>query len=67
MPPQPLRRTYAAVRAYSDQLHALWDQVADDPLDESKSVALVAHIVNNRGSAAHLFDIAESQRLGAAC
>lgn len=67
MPSQPLRRTYAAVRAYSEQLRELMDQLGADPLDEAKSVALVAHIVNNRGAAAHLFDVVEDHRLGAAC
>ena len=43
------------------------DQLAADPLDEAKSVAVVAHIVNNRGIAAHLFDVVEDHRLGAAC
>jgi len=64
---QPIRRTYAAVRAYSDQLRDLMVQLRVDPLDESKSVALVAHIINNRSAAAQLFDILENQSMGAAC
>jgi hypothetical protein len=66
MPP-PIRRPYAAVRAYCDQLRELMDQLRDDPLDDTRSVALVAHIVTNRATAAHLFDIVERQRLGAGC
>ena len=64
---QPIRRTYVAVRAYSDQLRHLMDQLRADPLDESKSVALVAHIINNRSTAAQLFDVLENQSMGAAC
>lgn len=64
---QPIRRTHAAVRAYSDQLNALWDQLKIDPLDEPKSVALVEHIVNNRSTAAQLYNALENQSLGAAC
>ena len=64
---QPIRRTYSAVRAYSEQLRDLMDQLRADPLDESKSVALVAHIINNRNTAAQLFDALENQSMGAAC
>jgi hypothetical protein len=66
MPP-PIRRTYGAVRAYCNQLRALTDQLRDDPLDDTRSVALVAHIVTNRATAAHPFDIVERQRLGSGC
>lgn len=62
-----IRRTNAAIRAYSDQLRKLIDQVRDDPLDEAKSVALVAHIINNRAGAAHLYRVLENQSLGARC
>lgn len=64
---QPIRRSYTAVRAYSDQLHELWKQVAADPLDEHKSVALVAHIVNHRSSAAELYETLETQAMGVSC
>ena len=63
----PIRRTATAVRAYSEQLQDLMDQLAADPLDEMKSIALVAHIVNNRGPAAQLLDVLRTQRIGAAC
>jgi hypothetical protein len=66
MPP-PIRRTYSAVRAYCDQLRVLMDQLRDDPLDDARSVALVAHIVTSRATAAQLFDIVERQRLGSGC
>jgi hypothetical protein len=64
---QPIRRTYAAVRAYSDQLHDLMKQLRADPLDETKSMALVAHIINNRSTAAQLLEVLEDQSMGAAC
>lgn len=64
---QPIRRNCATVRAYSDQLRVLMSQLAADPLDEQKSVALVAHIVNNRSTAAQLFDDLETQALGISC
>lgn len=64
---QPIRRTYAAVRGYTDQLRDLMDQLRADPLDESKSVALVAHIINNRGTAAQLYAALENQIIEAAC
>lgn len=52
----PSRRHHSTVRAYTDRLRALIDQVRNDPLDENRSVALVAHIVNNRAIAARLYD-----------
>lgn len=64
---QPIRRTYVAVRAYSVQLRDLMDQLRADPLNEARSVALVAHIVNNRSTAAQLFHVLEDQSVGAAC
>jgi thioredoxin-like negative regulator of GroEL len=65
MPSQPLRRTCATVRACCDQLRQLMDQLADNPLDESTSLALVAHVVTNRDAAAHLLETLETRR--AAC
>jgi hypothetical protein len=65
--PHPILRTYAAARAYCEQLRGLMDQLRADPLDESKSAALIAHIVNNRSTAAHLFDTPETPRMEAAC
>jgi hypothetical protein len=65
--PQPIRRTYAVARAYCEQLRALMDQLRADPLDESKSAALIDYIVNNRSTAADLFDIIDSPRMEAAC
>ena len=38
---QPIRRNAGAVRAYSDKLRVLMSQLAADPLDEQKSIALV--------------------------
>ncbi|MBS4730585.1 hypothetical protein MSM1_20445 [Mycobacterium sp. SM1] len=64
---QPIRRSYAAARAYSDQLRDLMDQLRADPLNESKSVALIAHIIDNRSLAAQLLDHLEKQTIGAAC
>ena len=64
---QPIRRTHAAVRAYCDQLRDLMDQLRADPLDEPKSVALVAHIINNRSTALQLLDVLEKQAMGAVC
>ncbi len=64
---QPIRRSYTAVRAYSDQLHVLMKRLGKDPLNEDISVALVAHIVNNRTPAANLFDALEDQALGVPC
>lgn len=49
---QPIRRTSAAVRAYSDTLRQLAAAAVEDPLDEAKSMALVTHVVNNRALAA---------------
>ena len=64
---QPIRRSQTAVRAYADQLHALMKRLGTDPLNEDHSVALVAHIVNNRSSAADLFYALEDQALGVPC
>ncbi|KEF94858.1 MULTISPECIES: hypothetical protein [Mycobacterium] len=65
--PQPIRRTHAAVRSYCDQLRELMDQLRADPLNESKSVALVAHIINNRSTALQLLDVLENQAMGSVC
>jgi hypothetical protein len=64
---QPIRRSSTAVRAYSEHLFDLMKQVKRDPLDEDKSIALVTHIVNNRSSAAELFDALETHALGVSC
>lgn len=64
---QPIRRSYTAVRAYSDQLHVLMKRLGTDPLNEDVSEALVTHIVNNRSTAAELFDALETHALGVSC
>jgi hypothetical protein len=64
---QPIRRTAGAVRAYSDQLRILMSQLAADPLDEHKSIALVSYIVERRGAAAQLLEDLQSQALGVSC
>lgn len=64
---QPIRLAHAAVRAYAHQLRKHLDQVRDAPLDEAKSVALVAHIINNRAPAAQLSQVLENQSIGAPC
>ena len=64
---QPIRRNAGAVRAYSDQLRILMSQLAADPLDEHKSIALVSHIVERRGAAARLLEDLQSQGLGVSC
>jgi hypothetical protein len=64
---QPIRRNAGAVRAYSDQLRVLMSQLAADPLDEQKSIALVSHIVERRGGAAQLLADLQSQALGISC
>lgn len=64
---QPIRRTHTAVRSYCDQLRELMKQLGADPLSEAKSVALVAHIINNRGTALQLLDVLENQALGLPC
>jgi hypothetical protein len=64
---QPIRRNAGAVRVYSDQLRALMSQVAKDPLDEHKSLALVSHIVERRAAAAALLDELQDQALGIPC
>jgi hypothetical protein len=64
---QPIRRNAGAVRAYSDQLRILMSQLAADPLDEHKSIALVSHIVERRGAAARLLEDLQSHALGVSC
>ena len=64
---QPIRRSYTAVRAYSDTLRDLMSQLAADPLDERKSEALVAHIVNNRSFAADQYRTLEEAAAGLPC
>ena len=64
---QPIRRSYTAVRAYADQLHTLMTRLGADPLNKDISEDLVAHIVNNRSSAAELFDALETRAMGATC
>lgn len=64
---QKIRRSYTAVRAYSEQLRRLTSQLMADPLNEQKSLALVLHIVNNRSAAAELFDALETQAMGVSC
>ncbi|OOK65433.1 hypothetical protein BZL29_7802 [Mycobacterium kansasii] len=64
---QPTRRTHAAVRSYCDQLRELMDQLRADPLNEAKSVALVAHVINNRSTALQLFEVLENQAMGSPC
>ena len=64
---QPIRRNACAVRAYSDQLRILMSQLAADPLDEHKSIALVYHIVERRSAAAQLLEDLQSQALGVSC
>jgi uncharacterized membrane-anchored protein YjiN (DUF445 family) len=60
-------RHHSAVRAYTERLRALIDQVRNDPLDEARSVALVAHIVNNRAIAARLYDELQAAFEASAC
>jgi len=64
---QPIRRNAGGVRAYSDQLRDLMSQLAADPLDEHKSIALVTHIVERRAAAAQLLDELQSRSLGISC
>ena len=64
---QPIRRNASAVRVYSDQLRVLMSQLAADPLDEQKSIALVSHIVERRSAAAQLLEDLQSQALGVSC
>lgn len=64
---QPIRRNAGAVRMYTDQLRALMSQLAADPLDEHKSIALVSHIVERRDAAAPLLDELQDQALGIPC
>ena len=60
---QPIRRNAGAVRAYSDNLRVLMSQLAADPLDEQKSIALVSHIVERRADAAQLLDDLQAPRV----
>ena len=64
---QPIRRNAGAVQAYSDHLRVLMSQLAADPLDSQKSIALVSHIVERRGAAAQLLEDLQSQALGVPC
>ncbi len=64
---QPIRRTAGGVRAYSDHLRDLMSQLAADPLDEQKSIALVSHIVEHRAAAEQLLDELQSRALGIPC
>ncbi|MDY6869195.1 MAG: hypothetical protein SV966_00965 [Actinomycetota bacterium] len=64
---QPIRRNSGAVRAYSDQLRVLMSQLAADPLDEQKSMALVSHIVERRGAAAQLLNDLQAHAWGVSC
>ena len=66
-PAHPIRRNYSAVRAYSDRLRDLMSRLAADPLNEAKSLDVVAHIVDGRGDAAELLDDLESHTLGVPC
>jgi len=42
-------------------------QLAADPLDAQKSIALVSHIVERRSAAARLLEDLQSQALGVSC
>lgn len=58
---QPIRRAqHATVRAYVEQLQALWEDLSLDRLDEAKSLAFIAHIVNNRPAAAQAYAAIEA-------
>lgn len=63
----PIRRNASAVRAYCDDLHELMRKLAQDPLDEQKSIAVVSHIIERRAAAAHLLDELQDQALGIPC
>jgi len=63
----PIQRMHSAVRAYGDRLRDLMDHLRGDPLDEAASVALVAHIINNRSTAAQLFDGLDTHIWGSLC
>lgn len=52
------------VRDYSARLRTLIADVSADPLDENKSVALVAHIVENRPAAAANMRVLSSANAG---
>ena len=45
----------------------LMSRLAADPLNEAKSLDVVAHIVDGRGDAAELLDDLESHTLGVPC
>lgn len=63
-----IRRSHNTVRAYADRLRNLMDLLADDPLDESKSIALITHIINNRGGAAQMLAALEDHlAMGTPC
>ena len=49
------------VRLYAERLRELLNALQADPLSERKSVELVAHIVNNRPAAAHLYTELETR------
>jgi hypothetical protein len=53
------------VRLYADRLRELLDALRADPLSERSSIDLVAHIVNNRPAAAHLYN--ELEKRAATC
>ncbi|MEY8019128.1 hypothetical protein [Mycobacterium servetii] len=64
---EQIRRSGADVRAYADRLRALWHQLEIDPLDEAKSAAFVAHILNNRAAAARSMQALQDRRVGLPC
>ena len=64
---QPIRASRGDVRAYVEQLHALWEDLRFDQLDEAKSLALVAHIVNNRPAAESALRALGQQSAGMPC
>lgn len=64
---QPIRTSHAAIRSYTDQLQALWKDLTLDKIDEAKSLALVAHIVNNRPAAESALRALEQQSAGLPC
>ncbi len=63
-PQEHTARHRAAVRAYTDRLLQLLDQLRSEPLDEHRSTALVTHIVNNRSSAARRYADLEAVVVG---
>lgn len=64
---QPIRTSHAAIRSYNEQLQALWKDLNLDTIDEAKSLALVAHIVNNRPAAESALRALEQQSAGLPC